>query len=220
MNGEDDERDDARELDSGEEEEEEEEEVISSPYKGRPKSSSEKREKYTNHPTKRKSRTEQKVSASIRSPTPAPTPAALPAKVHTALSAANPQPASPPSPPRPPQTSLRSPTASAQTRPGNHRSGHDISRVGGSQRMMHPRHVLTLSIWIGMWIRGEEDTSGEARLCECVRIPEAVFEGICIALPAVSTEAFGNKADGLEVERGADGEGGRCGGVARLQDKG
>lgn len=78
--------------------------------------------------------------------------------------------------------------------------------------MMHPRHVLTLSIWIGIWIRGEEDTSGEARLCECVRIPEAVFEGICIALPAVSTaavstEAFGNKADGLEVERGADGEG-------------
>lgn len=58
-----------------------------------------------------------------------------------------------------------------------------------------------------MWIRGEEDTSGEARLCECVRIPEAVFEGICIALPAVSIEVFGNKADRLVVERGADGEG-------------
>ena len=49
---------------------------------------------------------------------------------------------------------------------------------------------------------------GEARLCECVRIPEAVFEGVCIALPAVSTEAFGNKADGLEVERGGGGGGG------------
>lgn len=48
MNGEDDERDDARVLDSGEEEEE----VISNPYKGRPKSSSKKREKYTNHPKK------------------------------------------------------------------------------------------------------------------------------------------------------------------------